>query len=91
MIRTASRFLAVLLVIFAMPAIGPAIAPAYAKETFKFEDYFRGKTVAYGKFSAINGVRRTFRVDLRGTWNGKTLKLVEDFAYDDGVKERKIW
>ena len=58
---------------------------------FAFEDYFRGRTIAYGKFSAINGVRRTFRVELNGTWNGKTLKLIEKFKYDDGVKETKIW
>ena len=60
-------------------------------QTFTFEDYFQGKTVAYGKFSAINGVKRTFRVDLNGTWNGKTLKLVEKFVYDDGIRETKIW
>lgn len=64
---------------------------AQAAETFKFEDYFRGKTVAFGKFSAINGVKRTFRVDLNGTWNGKTLKLVEYFKYDDGERDTKIW
>ena len=58
---------------------------------FTFEDYFKGRTVAYGKFSAINGVKRTFRVDLNGTWNGKTLKLVEKFKYDDGERDTKIW
>ena len=83
MIRTVVRFFTALLLVFATPAM--------AEENFKFEEYFLGKTVAFGKFSAINGVKRTFRVDLRGTWNGKTLKLVEDFDYDDGVKERKIW
>lgn len=60
-------------------------------QAFTFEDYFKGKTVAYGKFSAINGVNRTFRVDLNGIWDGKTLTLIEEFAYDDGVNERKIW
>ncbi|MDJ0612437.1 MAG: DUF3833 family protein [Rhizobiaceae bacterium] len=60
-------------------------------QSFTFEDYFEGKTVAYGKFSAINGVKRTFRVDLNGIWDGQTLKLVEKFAYDDGVRETKIW
>ncbi|MEM1039967.1 MAG: DUF3833 family protein [Pseudomonadota bacterium] len=68
-----------------------SLAPAKAAETFKFEEYFLGKTVAYGKFSAINGVKRTFRVDLNGTWNGKTLKLVEYFKYDDGERDTKIW
>lgn len=68
-----------------------SLLPAKAEETFKFEEYFLGKTVAYGKFSAINGVKRTFRVDLIGTWNGKTLKLVEYFKYDDGERDTKIW
>ncbi|EFL89583.1 DUF3833 family protein [Ahrensia sp. R2A130] len=83
MTKFAIRLLAAFALLFA--------TAASAKETFKFEEYFLGKTVAYGKFSAINGVKRTFKVDLRGTWNGKTLKLIEDFAYDDGVNERKIW
>lgn len=64
---------------------------ADADASFAFEDYFRGHTVAYGKFSAINGVKRTFDVDLYGTWNGRTLKLVEKFEYDDGLRETKIW
>lgn len=77
----------------ALVAMSFVLGSAHAKstETFTFEDYFKGRTVAYGKFSAINGVKRTFMVDLKGTWDGKTLKLVEDFKYDDGVKERKIW
>ena len=64
---------------------------AHAAETFRFEDYFRGKTVAFGRFKAINGVDRRFRVDLVGTWNGKTLKLVEYFKYDDGERDTKTW
>ncbi len=65
--------------------------PTTLAHAFTFEDYFTGKTVAFGKFWAINGVNRTFRVDLDGTWDGKTLTLVEDFVYDDGVEETKIW
>ncbi|PWV99181.1 uncharacterized protein DUF3833 [Hoeflea marina] len=72
-------------------ALGSGLLPAMAAEKFAFETYFRGPTVAYGKFSAINGVKRTFRVDLRGTWDGKTLKLVEKFKYDDGERDTKIW
>ncbi len=64
---------------------------AHAADTFRFEDYFRGKTVAFGRFKAINGVDRRFRVDLVGTWNGKTLKLVETFKYDDGERDTKTW
>lgn len=55
------------------------------------ERYFSGETVAVGSFSAINGIKRSFKVALSGKWNGKTLTLVEDFSYDDGIKERKTW
>ncbi|MEL6751436.1 MAG: DUF3833 family protein [Pseudomonadota bacterium] len=64
---------------------------ASAAETFTFEDYFRGKTVGYGRFTAINGLDRSFKVDLNGIWNGKTLKLIEKFIYDDGERDTKIW
>lgn len=65
---------------------GMAFSPTTATETFAFEDYFRGKTVTYGKFSAINAVNRRFKVNLNGIWNGKTLKLIEKFKYDDGMR-----
>ncbi len=58
------------------------------------EDYFNGKTVATGVFMDRFGtVRRRFTVDLEGTWDAEaqTLKLVEDFIYDDGETEQRIW
>lgn len=79
--------------------IGPAgivmmlllnVAPATARD-FTLESYFAGRTAAIGSFSAINGVKRSFAVNLTGTWNGTTLTLVEDFTYDDGERERKTW
>ncbi len=48
-------------------------------------------TKATGSFSAINGVKRNFTVDLRGKWNGKTLTLREDFVFDDGERDTKTW
>lgn len=64
--------------------------PAKVKE-LRFEDYFRGRTYAYGRFKAINGVDRAFRVELTGRWNGKVLTLREDFAYEDGERDVKTW
>ncbi len=61
-----------------------------AAEKFTFEDYFTGAR-SVGSFSAINGVKRTFTVDLTGNWDGKTLTLREDFVFDDGTKDRKTW
>lgn len=71
-------------------AVASAAMPALSAE-FKLEKYFAGRTVAKGEFSAINGVHRTFDVVLTGRWNGKRLKLREDFLYNDGERDRKTW
>ena len=56
------------------------------------EDYFAGKTRAWGIFQDRFGtLRRQFQVDIDGTWDGQTLTLVEDFLYDDGETEQRIW
>jgi hypothetical protein len=36
-------------------------------------------------------VRRRFEVEINGTWDGKTLTLVEDFVYEDGSTEQRVW
>lgn len=59
--------------------------------TLTLEGYFTGKTFAYGKFRTITGTERRFKVDLTGTWDGRTLRLREDFFYDDGEKDTKTW
>ena len=66
--------------------------PATAQTTpLKLEEFFRGKTFAYGSFAAINGASRSFRVDLIGRWDGKVLRLREDFVYTDGERDTKTW
>ena len=58
----------------------------------KIEEFFDGRVLATGQFQDTFGaVRRRFDVDIQGTWDGKTLTLVEDFDYEDGSKERRIW
>lgn len=73
-----------------MLALAFTSAPVRAAE-FRLEDYFAGTTYARGSFSSITGVRRDFEVLLTGRWNGKRLKLVEDFTYADGERDRKTW
>ncbi|WP_029073602.1 DUF3833 family protein [Kaistia adipata] len=77
------------LVVFVILTLS-SIMPASAGQ-FSLERYFAGKTSAIGSFSAINGVKRDFTVDLHGTWNGHTLILVEDFVYSDGERDHKTW
>ena len=59
---------------------------------FNLEEFFDGRVVASGQFQDTFGtVRRRFDVEIEGTWDGETLRLVEDFAYADGTFEQRIW
>ncbi len=56
------------------------------------EEFFEGDLIAYGQFQDVFGtVRRRFVVEIEGTWDGETLRLVEDFTYEDGSTEQRIW
>lgn len=56
------------------------------------EVFFAGHTKAYGQFQDVLGtVSRRFEVDIEGTWTAGTLTLVEDFVYEDGTTEQRIW
>jgi len=59
---------------------------------FELEEFFDGKLVAYGQFQDILGtVRRSFTVTIVGDWDGQRLRLVEDFVYEDGATEQRVW
>jgi Protein of unknown function (DUF3833) len=36
-------------------------------------------------------VRRQFKVDIDGSFDGRELTLVEDFVYADGEQDRRVW
>lgn len=56
------------------------------------EEYFAGKTTAWGIFEDRFGkLRRQFTVDITGTWNGETLTLDERFVYEDGERATRVW
>ena len=59
---------------------------------FVLEEYFEGKTTAWGMFhDRFGNLRREFVVDITGTWDGKTLTLDEEFDYADGERDRRVW
>jgi hypothetical protein len=59
---------------------------------FVIEDYFAGKTKAWGMFEdRFGNLRREFVVDITGTWDGTQLVLDERFVYSDGEKETRVW
>ena len=71
----------------------PALDDAKLSDAeFNLEEIFDGRVVASGQFQDVFGtVRRRFDVTIDGTWDGQTLRLVEDFAYADGTTEQRIW
>ncbi len=87
--------------VFALIALAMAAActgkpsltdPVISDRQLNIEEFFAGKTVAYGQFQDVFGtVRRSFMVTIKGDWNGKRLLLTEDFVYEDKSVERRVW
>ena len=71
----------------------PSIEDAkLSNRNFSLEEFFDGETTAYGQFQDVLGnVSRRFTVNIKGSWDGSNLVLVEDFKYDDGSEEQRIW
>lgn len=94
MIRLTQRLGAALAVAATMnmvPNFANAAAIKEKPRTMHLENVLPQITRATGSFSAINGVKRSFTVDLKTNWNGKVLTLREDFIYNNGEKDRKTW
>jgi Protein of unknown function (DUF3833) len=66
--------------------------PAAAAMPLLLEEFFVGHTRGQGSFiSEIAGIRRDLTVDAHGSFDGRTLILTENIAYDDGQRETAIW
>ncbi|ART79576.1 DUF3833 domain-containing protein [Oceanisphaera avium] len=66
----------------------------YANTTPRFEldKYFNGQLSAHGMIQDRSGkVLRRFSVAMVGSWQGNKGTLEEDFVYDDGEKQRRVW
>lgn len=63
-----------------------------SQPTFDMQSFFNGKLRAYGMVQDRSGkVIRRFHADLTGRWQGREGILEEDFYYDDGETERRVW
>ena len=63
-----------------------------SKPKFSLENYFQGKTEAWGMFhDRFGNLKRTFKVDITGTLKSDTLTLDEKFLYDDGEQDSRVW
>jgi hypothetical protein len=62
------------------------------KPVLRIEEYFLGKTRAWGIFEdRFGNLRRQFVVDIEGNWDGESLILDEKFRYSDGETDQRIW
>ena len=57
------------------------------------EEFFEGRTYAYGVFERGEVLDRRIYVELDGDWDAatRTLTLDEHFLYDDGRTQQRIW
>ena len=56
------------------------------------EKFFNGPLVAKGTVDNIrDGTKRDFTITMQASWAGPRGTLVEDVAYADGERERKVW
>jgi hypothetical protein len=66
--------------------------PSLSDRKLNLEEFFDGELTAYGQFQDVLGtVRRSFVVTIAGDWDGERLRLVEDFVYEDGSTEQRVW
>lgn len=65
---------------------------AAATPVFKPEEFFQGRTKAWGFFQdRFGNIRRQFVVEIDGRFDGDTLIMDESFAYSDGEKATRVW
>jgi hypothetical protein len=54
--------------------------------------FFSGNLIAHGVVLDINGkLTRRFTATIKGTWNGEQGVLDEQFLYDDGEQDVRVW
>ncbi|MBH0049464.1 MULTISPECIES: DUF3833 domain-containing protein [unclassified Pseudoalteromonas] len=59
---------------------------------FDFKTFFSGNLKAYGVVQDFKGeLTRKLVVDMNATWDGNEGVIEEDFVYDDGETQKRIW
>ncbi len=83
-----------LLFVVALTGCGTMTPDLYKNEQpeLKVEEYFLGKTLAWGMFQDRFGkVRNRFKVEMTGRVEDETLILDEQFVYSDGTTSDRLW
>lgn len=92
--NTFRRFFYCILIVFGLSSCSQLHVSVYKdnKPTLILEEFFQGQLTASGILKNRKGqVTRFFNVDITATWQGDVGTLVEDFVFDDGEIQQRIW
>lgn len=88
------RYLLILVVLLGLTACsGPRVTDYRDREpVLQLETFFDGPMTAHGVVKSRGGtVIRSFNATIDASWSGDTGTLVEDFVFDDGEEQQRIW
>ena len=83
-----------LMISLALVGCGTASIDDYARRTPTFapEEFFNGTLTAHGVVKDFSGTAvRHFQADITGCWRDGVGTLDEDFTFDDGEQQTRIW
>ncbi|EED36650.1 conserved hypothetical protein [Luminiphilus syltensis NOR5-1B] len=89
-----SKIAAITLMALFVSACNSVKVSDYASNTPKLdpEQFFDGKLTAHGVVKNFSGeVIRRFNADIAACWDDGVGTLDEDFIFDDGEKQKRIW
>ena len=85
------------LILFILVFLTSCAAPdvdyySQSQPEFNFKTFFNGKLKAYGVVQDHKGeLTRKLVVDMDASWDGNKGVIEEDFVYDDGETQRRVW
>lgn len=88
------KIFVVLALVFSLFGCSSPSVDNYAgtKPEFNLRDFFDGKLTAHGTVQDRQGnLLRRFTATIDATWQGNTLTLDEDFIFDDGELQKRVW
>jgi hypothetical protein len=91
---TMHKWIILAAIFFILPGCSKMNVNEYSQNSPEFilEEYFNGKTVAYGVFENRFGeVINQFKVNITGSVEGDVLTLDEDFIYKNGKADKRLW
>jgi len=92
--RIQNIMMALVIIFVFLSGCSTAKVSDYADRTPKMvpEDFFNGRLTAHGIIKNRAGkVVRYFNADLKACWEDTKGTLEEDFVYDNGEKQRRVW